>query len=92
MANFEWDDNVQASTNTGLSEEIELMSEANVHILRCLPDLEENWNTPGAKVTINNLRTFLENDFKMFYDYYVQNRDSLEQVRKYTQMMSDVGR
>ena len=82
-----WSDTLQGKTIAGLGQQIDEMKRAKNDMLPAIDELRPNWKTEGSIKTINDLETFLNEDFEEFVRMFNETVTRLEAVRRLSQKM-----
>ena len=83
-----WSDTMQGKTIAGLQQQIEEMKRAKNNMLPAIDELRPNWKTEGSIKTINDLESFLNDDFEEFVRVFNMTVSRLETVRRLSQEMN----
>ena len=82
-----WSDTMQGKTIAGLGQQIEEMKSAKNKMLPAIDELRPDWKTEGSITTINDLESFLNDDFEDFVRMFNATVSRLETVRRLSQKM-----
>ena len=82
-----WSDTMQGKTIAGLQQQIEEMRKAKDKMLPAIDELRPNWKTEGSITTINDLESFLNDDFEEFVRMFNRTVSRLETIRGLAQKM-----
>ncbi len=83
-----WSDTMQGKTIAGLEQQILEMKNAKNKMIPAIDELRPNWKTEGSIKTINDLESFLNDDFEEFVKVFNMTVSRLETVRRLSQEMN----
>ena len=83
-----WSDTMQGKTIAGLEQQILEMKNAKNKMIPAIDELRPNWKTEGSIKTINDLESFLNDDFEEFVRVFNMTVSRLETVRRLSQEMN----